>query len=245
MDHFLGLYPRLVWFAPLVLGKGNSISGPVFGYVVLCARLVLGKGNRLSADGAGERVCAGVCSMVRTFGAGERELRQWPRFRIRRIVRTVGAGEGERVIRRWWRLSQMGKGCVREFVDWFGAEGSGHFLESAARRGINKKGGSGGCRLCANLFGNWLPILPGLPYRMGTAQTLSPVGGSASLLGIYARYFHERIAYWKSFSGIEDSPEAGRGHGAVAGGGCDGAVHLAVPEGSHGVPGRGGDHGDP
>ena len=41
--------------------------------------------------------------MVRTFGAGERELHQWPRFRIRRIVRTVGAGEGEPVIRRWRR----------------------------------------------------------------------------------------------------------------------------------------------
>ena len=23
MDHFLGLYPRLVWFAPLVLGRGD------------------------------------------------------------------------------------------------------------------------------------------------------------------------------------------------------------------------------
>jgi len=23
MDHFLGLYPRLVWFAPLVLGRGE------------------------------------------------------------------------------------------------------------------------------------------------------------------------------------------------------------------------------
>ena len=29
MDHFLGLYPRLGWFAPLVLGRGGGESTPM------------------------------------------------------------------------------------------------------------------------------------------------------------------------------------------------------------------------
>ena len=74
MDHFLGLYPRLVWFAPLVLGRGggrpirtsycNRINGMMPGFQPL---------RCFDGPFPGAVPQAG---MVRTFGAGEGG--RWP-----------------------------------------------------------------------------------------------------------------------------------------------------------------------
>ena len=50
MDHFLGLYPRLVWFAPLVLGRGDGVCVGVNRFVArgMCRCLL---GDRFPAKG--------------------------------------------------------------------------------------------------------------------------------------------------------------------------------------------------